>query len=104
MRRWRAVLESAGAEQEIDDVALVRLQPVERDRLHRSDVEPIDVGGIEQRLRELGVLCDAAANQRLVNLFDHLILWAIDNRHKGEHVFGVRHFKIGTGAVQDGGP
>ncbi len=38
----------AGAEQELDDVPFVRLQPVELDRGDRSDVEPVDVRGVGQ--------------------------------------------------------
>ena len=41
-------LERPGPEQEIDDVALVRLQPVELDRRHRADVQPVDVRRVEQ--------------------------------------------------------
>ena len=36
-------LERAGAEQEVHDAALVRLQPVELDRRDRPDVQPVDV-------------------------------------------------------------
>ena len=43
-----------GAEQEVDDVAFVRLQPVEGDRFNRADIKPVDVGRVEQLLRELG--------------------------------------------------
>src|SRR5262245_45133718 len=39
---YRRGLERAGAEQEIDDVALVRLQPVELNRRHRSEIQSID--------------------------------------------------------------
>src|SRR5688572_14436362 len=36
-------LEGAGAEQEVHDVAFVGLEPVERDRRDRADVQAIDV-------------------------------------------------------------
>ena len=47
---WRrSILERTVPEQEVDDVAFVRLEPVQLDRLHFADIEPIHVGGIDQR-------------------------------------------------------
>ena len=45
-----------GAEQEIDDVAFVRLQPVQLDRRDRPEVQPVDVRRVEQAALELLVL------------------------------------------------
>ena len=45
-------LEGPGAEQEIDDVAFVRLQPIELDRGNRADVQAVDVRGVGQRSLE----------------------------------------------------
>src|SRR5262249_30804378 len=41
-------LQGARAEQEVDDTPLVRLQPVELDRRDGPEVQPVDVGGVEQ--------------------------------------------------------
>ena len=41
-------LERAGAEQEVDDVAFVRLKPVQLDRRDRPDIQPIDVDGVDE--------------------------------------------------------
>ncbi len=70
MRWWRAVLERAAAEQEVDDVPLVWLEPVEGDRLHRADIEAVDVRRVEQLLRPVLVFGDAGCDQRLPDLLD----------------------------------
>src|SRR5205807_268565 len=57
-------LEGPGAKQEIDNTALVRLQPVQLDGRQRSEVQPVDVGGLRQGPLELGILRDGAAHQR----------------------------------------
>ena len=51
-------LERPGAEQEVDNIPLMRLQPVELDRRQRPQVQPIDVRGICQGTLELFVLRD----------------------------------------------
>lgn len=48
MRRRRFRLEGPSSEQEVDDVALVRLQPVQLNRLHLADVQAIDAGRIDE--------------------------------------------------------
>jgi hypothetical protein len=48
MRRWRGVLVGTSSEQEVDDVAFVRLQPVELQCPYFTDVESVDVCCIEQ--------------------------------------------------------
>ena len=47
-------LERPRAEQEIDDVAFVRLQPVELDGRHRTEVEPVDVHRVDEPAAERG--------------------------------------------------
>ena len=61
-----------GAEQEVDDVAFVRLQPVELDGGDRADVEPVDVDGVGQLRLPLLVLGDRRADQRRADLREHL--------------------------------
>ena len=48
----RRRLERSRPEQELDDVALVRLTPVELRRRHRAQVQAIDVHGVEQPAAE----------------------------------------------------
>ena len=78
--RWRrSVLECPRSEQEIDDVAFVRLQPVELQRFNFANIQPVDVRGVNQFLRKRIVFRDAGADQRVVNLLLHLILRALDD-------------------------
>src|SRR5437588_86824 len=51
-------LERPRSEQEIDDAALVRLQPVQLDRRHRAEIESIDVRSVQQGPLKLLVLSD----------------------------------------------
>ena len=48
-------LERARAEQEVDDVAFVRLEPVELNRRHGAEVQAIDVHRVDQLPPELGL-------------------------------------------------
>src|SRR6266536_5059404 len=47
-RLFRGRLKRPRPEQKVHDVSLVRLEPVQLDRRDRTDVEPIDVGGVYQ--------------------------------------------------------
>src|SRR5262249_41836130 len=85
MRRRGTVLEGAVPEQEVDDVAFVRLQPVEGDRLQRADVEPVDIRRVQKLLREFRVLRNRRADERLADRAEHLLLWAVDHRHERKH-------------------
>jgi hypothetical protein len=55
---WRSVLKGTCSEQEVDDVSFVRLEPVELDRLDFTDIQSIDVGGIEELSSECLVIGD----------------------------------------------
>ena len=83
-------LKRARAEQELDDVAFVRLQPVEPD------------GGDRRRCSAGRCVCasiswrwncasfgDGAAHQRGADLLQHLLLRALDDAGEREHVFRV---------------
>ncbi len=50
-----AFLVRARPEEEVDDAALVRLEPVELDGGDRTDVQPVDVDGVEKPPLELRV-------------------------------------------------
>src|SRR4051812_25578075 len=57
-------LERARAEQKIDDVAFVRLEPVELNRRDRTEVQPVDVHGIDEPTPKVRVIGDRAADKR----------------------------------------
>src|SRR3954471_3151016 len=57
-------LERARAEQKIDDVAFVRLEPVELNRRDRTEVQPVDVHGIDEPAPKVRVIGDRAADKR----------------------------------------
>ena len=57
-RRTSGGLERPGAEQELDDVAFVRLEPVELNRRHRTEVQAIDVHRVDQRAAQLRLAGD----------------------------------------------
>ena len=65
----------------------MRLQPVQPTGGNGADIEPVDVHCVRQRLRELFVGGDAAADQCGTNLRQHLVLRTLDNRREREHVF-----------------
>src|SRR5262249_14173077 len=76
------VLERAGAEEEIDDAALVRLQPVELDRRHRADVQPVDVNRVDELALPLAVVGDGAAHEGGADGCEHLLLRALHDRRE----------------------
>jgi hypothetical protein len=57
-------LKRAGAIQEIDDVAFVRLEPVESGRGDGTKIQPIDVLSIQQRTTERRVVREARSDKR----------------------------------------
>ena len=71
-------LERARAEQEVDEVAFVRLQPVQADRRDRPDVQAVDVRGVESAgAGASGVVGDRRADQRRPDRLQHLVLRAL---------------------------
>src|SRR5688572_17184083 len=80
----RRRLEGPGAEEEIDDVPFVRLQPVELDGGDGTDVQPIDVDCFEELAFPCLVARNRAAHQRLTNLLDHLGLRRSEERRVGK--------------------
>src|SRR5713101_602996 len=77
-------LERPGTEQELDEVAFVRLQPVQLRGRHRPEVEPIDVHGVDETAAKRGVAGDGAAHQRRADRVQHLRLRALDDRDERE--------------------
>src|SRR5712664_859841 len=78
-------LEGARTEQELYDIAFMRLQPIELDGGNGSDVQAIDVGPVEQRALELRVFGYRGADQRPAHFLQHLFLRAFHHADKREH-------------------
>lgn len=64
MRRWQTILKRAIAEQEVDDIALVRLQPVQSTRRNRTDIQTINMPSINKVRDPLVVVRDGCAHER----------------------------------------
>ena len=96
-------LKCPGPEQEVDDVAFVRLQPVQLNRRHRTKIEPIDVHGIDQLAAESLIAGDGAADERWPDRRNHLFLRTLDHGREGKHVFLVRDRRFRRRAVHDRG-
>ena len=96
-------MEGAVAEEEVDDVAFVGLEPIEGDCFDGAEVEAVDVDGVEEFLRELLIVRQRGADECRADRFEHVFLRAIDNDDEGEHIFGADDFRFGAGAVDDGG-
>src|SRR3954464_6220430 len=69
MSRRGTRLEGSGSEQEVDDVAFVRLHPVQLVGADFTDVQAIDVGRVEQLLGPLWIFRQAGTHQRAADLF-----------------------------------
>src|SRR5207244_3329349 len=57
---WGGRLERTGAEQKLHDVSFVRLEPVELNRRDRTQIQTIDVHGVDERLAERRMAGDRA--------------------------------------------
>ena len=100
--RWRrAVLKRSCPEQEVDDVSLVRLQPVELQRLHFADVEAIDICGIEELSRKRFIFGNTRPDQCVANFTDHFVLRAFDDGTEWKHEFRIGHRVVSVGNVQN---
>src|SRR5688500_15420465 len=80
-------LEGPRPEQELDDVAFVRLHPVQAGRRHRPEVEAIDVDGVEQLAPQARRARQRRTHERRTDRFHHLRLGALDDGDEGEHEF-----------------
>lgn len=100
MRRRQAVLERAVAEQEVDDVSFVRLQPVQRTSWYWSYVQAIDMPSIYEFSDPFFTVSDRRANKGRSNLAEHLILRTLHHRYKRKHVLGIRHAVVAVGDMQ----
>src|SRR6202790_1315557 len=101
-RLQRRRLERARAEQELDDVAFVRLEPVELDGRNRTEIQSIDVNRVHQCAAELGPARDRAAHERRADPFEHLRFGAVHDRDEREHVFLLGDRGLRRVAVNDG--
>ena len=97
-------MEGAVAEEEVDDVAFVGLQPVEGDGFYGADVQTVDVGRVDQVAGPFGVGCEGRANERGADFLKHVCLRAFHHGGEGEHVLRLGNLRRGTGAMDDGRP
>lgn len=101
VRWWWRVLKGAFAEEKVDDVAFMWLQPVEGQRFDFADVEPINIRGIKQLSLEAFIVSDRRADQRRADATDHFRLRAFDDGREWEHVLGVGEWVIGALTMHD---
>src|SRR5439155_10637192 len=78
------------------------LQPVQLDRRHGTEIQAVDVNGVEETPPELRVARDGAAYQRGPDRLQHLRLGALYDRREGKHVFFLRDRGVWRVAVDDG--
>src|SRR5215831_2978180 len=83
-------LERPSAKQKVDDVAFVRLKPIELDRRHGPEVQSIDVHRIHETTSKLWVGGDGAADERWTDCVNHPIARALDYGREREHVLLAR--------------
>src|SRR5579864_4799032 len=100
----RRRLKRARPEQELDDVAFVRLEPVELNGRDRTEIQSIDVNRIHQRAPEFGPARDRTTDQRWPDLLEHLRLRAVHDRDEPEHVLLLRDGRLRRVAVDDRRP
>src|SRR3954470_8788598 len=103
LRSYLGRLERARAEQKVDDVAFVRLEPVELNRRNRTEIQPVDVHGIHEAPPKVRVIGDRAADKRRADRVDHPILRALDDGCERKHVFLARNRGVRGRAVHDRG-
>src|SRR5664279_1401939 len=87
-------LKCAGTKEEFDDIAFVRLQPIELDGWDRADVQAVNLGRVDQLTLPLFVTCDRTADQGGPDLIEHLFLRAADYADEGEHILGIGQLQL----------
>ena len=83
-----------GTKEKFDDIAFVRLQPIELDGRDRADVQAVDLGRIDQLALPLLISGDRAADQGGPDLLKHLLLRAADDANEGEHVLSIGQLQL----------
>ena len=83
----------------LDDVSLVRLEPVELDRGDGRDVEAIDVRGVHEVPAPGLIAGDRRGHEGAPDPIDHLLLGALDDGHEGKHELLVGDRGLGGFAV-----
>ncbi len=79
MSWWRTGLKGSCPEQEVDDVAFVRLHPVQLVGPNFADVQAVNVRRIQQFLRPFRIFGQAGTNQCAADLLNHLALRTLNN-------------------------
>ena len=82
-------LKSPWPEQKLDNIAFVRLQPIELDGRDSADIQAVDVVRVDQLPLPFLIFSDGAADQSRADLLEHLLLRALDNGYEREHELGI---------------
>lgn len=64
----------------------MRLQPIESIGRYGPDVESVDIHRVGELIDPKGIMSQRRPDERLTNRLDHVLLRALDDRHKWEHV------------------
>jgi hypothetical protein len=98
------LLKGSGAEKKVHQVAFVRLQPIQLNGWDGSDVEPVDLGGIDQLALPGCVFRYGRSDQGRPNFLQHLALSTLDDRGVGEQTVCLLHstFKFEADAKKHG--
>src|SRR3972149_7768837 len=96
-------LKRPGAIQEIYDVSLVGLKPIQTNGGNGPQVQAVYVSRLQELSAKRLVLGDGAAHHGPPNRCQHLVLRTLDHRRKGKHVLLVRQFLVRRLTMNDGG-
>src|SRR5690349_16092400 len=78
-------LKRSRTEEELDDIAFVRLKPIELDGWNGADIQTVDVSRVDEFPLELRVMGDDAGDERGADPLEHFFLRATDHAGKREH-------------------
>src|SRR4029450_3900397 len=96
-------LERTCPKQEVDQIALVRLHPVQLCRWNRPEIQAIDVHRVDELLSEFGLTRDRAAYKCRADRVEHLCFRTLDDGHERKHVFLLCDRSLGGFAGNEGG-
>ena len=80
------------------------LKPIQFSRRNRPQIESINVKGVAEGRLKLWIVCDRRTHEGRANLFQHLILWALNNADKRKHILGSGDLRLRRLAVSNHRP
>ena len=83
----RCQLVGSRTEQKVDEIAFVRLQPVESACRDGTDVQSVDVSCVGQLVNPNFIARERGSNEGRADRLDHLFLRTFHYRNKRKHVF-----------------